>query len=196
MTKNNTKKMATVALLAAVIVVLQLMASSIRIGPHTISLSLIPIVVGAIVCGPLAGCFLGAVSATIITIASVTGADQGGLLMVQYNPVACIAMIYLKTSLAGLISGWVYKLIAQKNEMVAVFVASILVPLINTGIFTLGVLTIFRPLVEGWAAAAGASSVIYYVFIIMIGMNFVLEVAINAVLAPVVARVLKSVGKM
>ena len=59
MRNSSTKKLVSTALLAAVIVVLQTVASGIRIGPFTPTLSLIPIIIGALLYGPLAGAFLG-----------------------------------------------------------------------------------------------------------------------------------------
>ncbi|MFR7743130.1 MAG: hypothetical protein ACLU3I_07465 [Acutalibacteraceae bacterium] len=45
-------RLTSLALLAALVVVLQTVASGIRIGPVPISLTLVPIVVGAILFGP------------------------------------------------------------------------------------------------------------------------------------------------
>ena len=57
--KTNTRKIAGVGLLTAVVVVLQLLGSFIHFGPFSISLVLIPIVVGASLYGVLSGAWLG-----------------------------------------------------------------------------------------------------------------------------------------
>ena len=59
--KTNTKKIAGVGLLSAIVVVLQLLGSFIHFGPFSISLVLIPIVVGASLYGALSGAWLGLV---------------------------------------------------------------------------------------------------------------------------------------
>ena len=70
-------RLTSLALLAALVVVLQTVASGIRIGPVPISLTLVPIVVGAILFGPGAGAGLGAVFGVVCLIAGITGADRG-----------------------------------------------------------------------------------------------------------------------
>ena len=69
-------RLTSLALLAALVVVLQTVASGIRIGPVPISLTLVPIVVGAILFGPGAGAGLGAVFGIVCLIAGITGADD------------------------------------------------------------------------------------------------------------------------
>ena len=69
-------RLTSLALLAALIVVLQTVASGIKIGPVPISLTLVPIVVGAILFGPGAGAFLGGVFGVVCLIAGIAGTDQ------------------------------------------------------------------------------------------------------------------------
>ena len=64
-------RLTSLALLAALVVVLQTVASGIRIGPVPISLTLVPIVVGAILFGPGAGAGLGAVFGIVCLIAGI-----------------------------------------------------------------------------------------------------------------------------
>lgn len=52
MKHENVKKMAALALLAALVVVLQTVASGIKVGPIPITLTLVPIVIGAVLYGP------------------------------------------------------------------------------------------------------------------------------------------------
>ena len=66
--KTNTKQIAGVGLLTAVVVVLQLLGSFIHFGPFSISLVLIPIVVGASLYGVLSGAWLGHSSITTTQI--------------------------------------------------------------------------------------------------------------------------------
>ena len=76
MNRNNhasVVRLTSLALLAALVVVLQTVASGIRIGPVPISLTLVPIVVGAILFGPGAGAGLGAVFGVVCLIAGITG---------------------------------------------------------------------------------------------------------------------------
>ena len=69
-------RLTSLALLAALIVVLQTVASGIKIGPVPISLTLVPIVVGAILFGPGAGAFLGGVFGVVCLIAGIAAELQ------------------------------------------------------------------------------------------------------------------------
>ena len=73
MKRNNhasVVRLTSLAILAALVVVLQTVASGIRIGPVPISLTLVPIVVGAILFGPGAGAGLGFVFGLVCLIAA------------------------------------------------------------------------------------------------------------------------------
>ncbi|MBQ7714736.1 MAG: ECF transporter S component, partial [Clostridia bacterium] len=52
-------KLVQIALITAIVVVLQLIGAVIHFGPFSVSLVLVPIVIGAILYGPLAGAWLG-----------------------------------------------------------------------------------------------------------------------------------------
>ena len=78
---GKTRRLAGLALFTAIVVVLQLLGSFIKVGPFAVSLVLIPIVVGAAVYGVKAGAWLGFVFGVVVTIAVVTGADAGGYIM-------------------------------------------------------------------------------------------------------------------
>lgn len=77
--------MVGIAVLAALVVVLQLLSSVIKIGTVSITLTLIPIVVGAAFYGPGAGAILGTVFGLVVYINSATGADYGGNMVFLAN---------------------------------------------------------------------------------------------------------------
>ena len=97
-------KMVGVALLMAMVVVLQFVSSIIPpIGFVSISLVLIPIVLGAATYGVGAGALLGATFAVVTIINCITGADAGGAMIFQANPVLCIVVVLAKSILAGVV---------------------------------------------------------------------------------------------
>ena len=191
MRNRNIKKLVTTALLTAVIVVLQTVASGIRIGPFTPTLSLIPIIIGALLYGPVVGGFLGAVFGVIVIIGVLSGTEPMSTMMMQTNPVMTVVLCLLKGIMAGVIPALVYKLLKDKNDLVATAVAAILAPISNTGIFCLGLIMVFLPVAEKFAGGYGFGNVAKFLFIGIIGGNFLFELALNAVLVPVVKRVLK-----
>ena len=108
MKNDRTKKIATLGILTAVVIVLQLMGSFIRFGQFSISLVLIPIVVGAALYGPLAGAWLGFVFSLVVLLSG----DAASFLAV--NVFGTILTVIAKGTIAGYFSGLVYKIFANK----------------------------------------------------------------------------------
>ena len=96
--------MVGIAVLAALVVVLQLLSSVIKIGTVSITLTLIPIVVGAAFYGPGAGAILGTVFGLVVYINSATGADYGGNMVFLANPFLCAVVCIGKGTLSGTVS--------------------------------------------------------------------------------------------
>ena len=86
-----------------------------------------------------------------------------------------------------------FRALQHKNQMFATALAAIVCPVVNTGLFCLGAVAVFKPLLLGWASAFGyaETELAAYVFVGLIGVNFLLEVLINVILSPVVVRILK-----
>lgn len=196
-TRAATMRLTQIAILAALVIVLQLIGSftGIKIGPFTPTLALIPIIIGAVLFGPSAGAFLGAVFSVVVCIAVVTGADPGGLLMFQENPVVTLLLCMLKGTAAGFVGGLLYKAVRNTSEIAALALAAIATPVVNTGILCIGMLTVFAPLVTGWAEAAGSASIGKFILISVVGINFLFELVLDAVLVPVIRRIISAVSK-
>ena len=73
--------MVELAVLLALVIVLQSIAGLIKIGPFSPSFVLIPIVIGSIVVGPKGGAMLGTAFGIIVIIQCFTGADAGGFIL-------------------------------------------------------------------------------------------------------------------
>lgn len=189
---KNTKRirnLVLMAILAALIVGLQFIGG-ISIGPFSITLTLIPIVVGAILLGPAFGAVLGMVFGLIVSIFSITGRDPGGQMVFAASPVIAWALCLLKGAAAGFLPAVVYRAVKQKT--LAAYLASMTAPVANTGIFIVGMLLFFRPLLETWA---GGQNALVYAITGLAGINFLIEFAVAVLFAPAVALVVKSVGK-
>ena len=181
----NTRKLTGLALLTAVVVILQFLGAFIRFGPFSISLVLIPIVVGAALYGVLAGAWLGFVFGLVVLLSG----DAAAFLVI--SPIGTILVVLLKGALAGLCAGAVYKALSKVNETVAVIVAAIVAPVVNTGIFLLGCLVFFLPTVTEWSQAMGFESVGKYMILGLVGGNFLFELLFNVVLSPVIVRLVR-----
>ncbi len=177
--KLDVRKLTRVGILIAVVVVLQLLPF--KIGVVEINLALIPIVLGALLYGPLTGAFLGAIDGIVILLLPGTAG------FLSFNAIATILMCLLKTGLAGLVAGFIYKYLRRFDETVGVTIAAFSAPIINTGIFIAGVLTIFSGLFAG-AAAAQEMSLVKYSVVTFITTNFLVEIIVTMVVIPVFVR--------
>ena len=172
----------------ALVVVMQFVGGIIPpIGGFTISLVLIPIVLGAAVFGPGAGALLGATFGAVVYINCITGADPGGAMVFQSNPVLCFLVVMGKGILAGFASGAVYKLLKNKNPYIAMILAAIVCPVVNTGIFVACMLLFFIDVLAAWA---GGADVVGYILTGLILANFVPELIINVAFSTAGQRII------
>ncbi len=194
---QNIKKLVGMATLTALVVGLQFLSNYVSFGSVSITLALIPIAMGAILYGPLAGLFLGLVMGGIVLAAPST------MLFLSYNPWLTILLCLVKTGVAGLVSGLLFKLfanIAKKQENVnkkkalfaaGIIVAALVIPVINTGIFMLGALAFFRG-VSVEVEVEGVKTLVYpfkdmgAIAAAVLTINFLIEFLVSAILSPAV----------
>jgi uncharacterized membrane protein len=181
----DTRTLTGMALLTAVVVILQLLGAFVRFGPFSISLVLIPIVVGAALYGPAAGAWLGFVFGLVVLLSG----DAAAFLAV--NPLGTVLTVLVKGAGAGFCAGLVFRALEKKNAWTAAILAAVTAPVVNTGIFLLGCVCFFMPTVTEWATAMGFPSVGNYMIFGLVGANFLVELAVNIVLSPVIVRLIK-----
>ena len=190
--KASTYRLTGLGILTAVIIALQIFTTFVKFGPFSITLALIPMVVGAAMFGVGAGAYLGAVLGVVVTVMCVTGGDIGGQMVWLANPFMCAVMCVLKTAAAGFCAGAVYKALAEKNGFVATLLAAMISPIVNTGLFIIGMLVFFRELLASWAAG---SDLLTYIILGLTGVNFLVEFAVNIILTPAVVKIVEAVKK-
>ncbi len=184
----KTKRLAGTGLLTAVVIVLQLLAIIIRpTGIFNITLCLVPIVVGAAIYGIGAGAWLGFVFGAV-----VLATDSS--LFLAINPIGTVVTVLAKGFLAGLLSAVIYKLLARVNTWTGAIGAAIICPVVNTGTFVIGCHLFFMDAINGWAAEAGYADGGLYLIAVIVGVNFLIELAVNAMLSSVIVRII-SAGK-
>ena len=193
MNHSKTQRLTGLALFTAIIVVLQIISTFVKFGPFSITLTLVPIVVGAAIYGPKAGAYLGGVFGLVAVIASITGMDPGGATFWAAQPLFTVLTILVKGCLAGLVSGLVYRALERRNGVAAAIVAAIVCPLVNTGIFVLAVFTLFHELL---VSMAGGTDLLFFVMVAMVGVNFLVEFAVNLVVSPVIVRIIDARRRM
>lgn len=219
---NKTKTIVGIGLFTAIVLVLQFLGGSIRFGMFSISLVLVPIVVGAAIYGWQAGAWLG----FVFGVAVLLSGDAAAFLAVDVA--GTVLTVLVKGTAAGLCAGLIYKAvlallnryfkgriqlmkqryylgeccedgvysyISRNNRYVAVIAAAIICPIVNTGVFLLGCRLFFMETVAGWGAAAGFVNVASYMFIGLAGINFLIELGTNIVLTPVITRLISYAKK-
>ena len=175
------RKMVYVSVLTALVIVLQLMASAFaRLGIFTISTVLVPIVIGTAICGVGAGAWLG----FVFGIAVLLSGDATAFLTV--DAFGTVITVIAKGVFAGVLSGAAYKLLEKKNRYGAVVTSAVVCPIVNTGVFLIGCSLFFWDTVSEWAKSDVITEVIFY----LIGFNFLFELLLNIILAPVILRLI------
>ena len=182
--RQQTQTLVLGAIFTALVIVLQLMGSFIRFGMFSVSLVLIPIVLGAATCGVKIGAWLGFVFGLAVFISG----DAAAFLAIDVF--GTIVTVMLKGIGCGLTAGLVYKLIEKYNLYLAVIAAAIICPIVNTGIFLLGCCVFFLDAISEWGVSNGFTNVAAYMFLGLAGGNFLFELATNILLSPVIVRVL------
>ena len=194
-TMATTLRMVELAILTAVIVVLQLTGTAIKLTAlgTSVSMVLIPIVLGAVLLGPAAGAWLGGVFGCITYLMGVFGMDAFTAILFQAHPFLTALVCFGKGIAAGWCAGMVYRLLSKKNATVSLFLASAAAPIVNTGLFILGALLMSDTLTANFVAEG--STVLYFLVIVCAGVNFVLELALNLVVAPSISTIVGAVTK-
>ena len=182
---NKTKTIVGIGLFTAIVVVLQLLGGGIRFGIFSISLVLVPIVVGAAIYGWQAGAWLGFAFGVTVLLSG----DANAFMVV--DPIGTVLVVLVKGTLCGLIAGVAYKLLVKCNRVLAVVASGVVCPVVNTGIFLLGCQVFFLPTITEWAAMYGYENAGTYMILGLAGINFLIELVTNIVLAPVITQLIR-----
>jgi uncharacterized membrane protein len=140
-------------------------------------------------CGPLIGGWLGLVFGMVVLM---TG---GAALFFAFDVPGTIITVLGKGLACGLVAGLVYKLLSRFDKTIAALVAAIACPVVNTAVFLLGCFVFFMDSADAIAANVGLSVSGMALFWALAMGNFVLEVLSNAVLSPVIVRIIQMFKK-
>ncbi len=196
-TREKTKRLTGLALFTALVVVLQMLGSFIHLGTFSVSMVLVPIAVGAALFGPAGGAWLG----FVFGLAVLMSGDAA--FFMSFNFIGTVITVLLKGALAGWAAGLIYRAAAgkpgtaddrtDKSSVIGAFLAALTAPVVNTGVFVLGTILFFIPLIS---QIAGDMNVYKYIFVGLIGGNFFFELALNLILVPVIERLIRIQSRM
>lgn len=198
--KQKTLELVQLAMLAALVVVLQLLSALIPPigGMVSITLTLIPVVIGAILFDKKGGAILGFVFGLIVMINCITGLDPGGNILWTTNPAITALLCLIKGTLAGLVPATVYsaivgkKAVSDKKKLLTTMLSAMLAPIVNTSTFVIGMLLFFKDTLTIWA---NGKPIMLYILLGLAGINFLIEFIINLILTPAIIRIVDVIKK-
>ena len=177
--KTKTLHMVQTAMLVALIVVLQILSTALSraaLLPFNLTLTMVPILVGALLYGAGEGAILGGAFGAVVMILGFTG----------YDP-SCAPLIVAAGAAAGAVG-----MAMKKHTYLAALIAAVTAPVVNTGLFLLGMRLFYYETMTSWA---NGQNLIYYMFFVLAGINFLIEVGVNLALSPAVARIVRQIRK-
>ena len=180
----TTKQIVGTGLLLALEIIFQIVGNYLQFGPVNINLSLVTIVLAAALYGPLSGAILGFFNGLMALLSPSTLT-----IFMPISPLGTILACLLKTTIAGFLAGLVFKLFKNKNNLVGLILASIIVPIVNTGLFSVFCLIFFRPFLESGVGEAFPNIGAFLIFGI-IGWNFIFEIITTVILSTIVGMIL------
>ncbi|MDO4459363.1 MAG: ECF transporter S component [Clostridia bacterium] len=181
---NKTVRLTMAAILTAVVIVFQFLGAFIKFGPFSVSLVLLPIVIGAAMCGWKTSTWLGFIFGVVVLMSGDAAA------FMTINAFGTVATVLVKGAAAGLAAGLVFEAARKINKYLAVVLSALVCPVVNTGIFLIGCKLFFFEAVSEWGLAGGFDSTFSYMILGLVGVNFLFELATNIVLSPVAVRIL------
>ena len=182
--KVTTQQIVGTGLLLALGIIFQIIGNYLQFGPVNINLTLVIIVLGAVLYGPFSGAILGFFNGLMALFSPSTLA-----LFMPISPVGTVLACLLKCTIAGLVSGFIYKALKNKNKIVATIVAAFVVPIINTGIFSIFALIFFRPFLESGVGEQFPNIGAFLVFGV-IGINFIFEIVVTVLLSAIFGMII------
>lgn len=184
------------AILCALTVVLQLLSTFMTNALQlSLTLALIPVAIACIHYGAKCGVIVSAAMGITLYIECVVGTQVGGNVMFMLDPVRTFIGSALRVmAAAGCVLLVAYLTKKYEGKKWRTFMLSALLPFFNTSIFIVAFVTLFNSLLHEWANAAGATAVTY-IFLGLVGVNFIVEVITCTVLCPAIIAALQKIKK-
>lgn len=202
--KKNTslKYLTQLALLVAILLMMNVTGiAMIPLPGQYLSIMTVPVAVGAMILGPLAGTILGTVMGCIsfytaikTGFATLTMAGYSGGLMVLINFLYTVPT----RALMGCCTGWVFKLVnrVDKTRTVSYYLGGLLAPLLNTLFFMTAFVVVLlnAPTVEALLGAELLAKLQDNVVLFVaayVGVQALIEAAAGCIISGSICKVLK-----
>lgn len=196
MKNNSIRTLTTLGILTAIILVMAFTPLGyIRTLGLSVTLIHIPVIVGAIITGPVGGAILGAVFG-LTSFFQCFGMEKFGTTLFSMNPVGTFVLCMIPRILLGVLAALLYRLFSMLSDKTAGIWTGVIATLSHTVMF-MGLLSLFfynTPFIQGFAEMLGVSNVFAFI-VAFVGLQGLIEVALAAVVAGAVVPVLKKVRR-
>ncbi len=134
----NVRYIAELGMFLGVILLMKLTGlSSIPIGPLVMTFTMIPIAIGAMLLGPLAGSILGAFYGLLSLYDAITGKSLMTGIFFQLSPLLTVLLCVGTRTLVGFLTGVLFRALQKldKKKTWCCFAGGLLAPMLNTILF-------------------------------------------------------------
>lgn len=195
----STKQLVEMALLTAIIILLAFTPLGyIKTLGLEITLIVVPVTVGAVTLGPVAGAVLGAVFG-VTSFIQCFGMSPFGTALMGIQPVCTAIVCIVPRFLMGWLTGCIYQGLKKVKKMrtASVVLANLAGPILNTVLFmgTLVALFYNTEYIQGIAETLGAKNALAFV-VAFVGINGVIEALACFVVGSAIAKALQAALKV
>ena len=190
--KSNARTISEYAIFIAIIFVMRATGlSRIPVGPLVMTLTMVPIAIGAMLLGPLGGAVLGMVFGFTSLYDAMIGASAMTGFFFQLSPLHTVLLCVGTRTLVGAATGWLFKLFKglDKKRIWCYFAGGLAAPLLNTVLFMGYILLFFyqTDFVQKTAAKIGAVNPLMFV-VLLVGVQGLVEWLTGCVVGGGVAK--------
>ena len=198
--QSNTLFIAQLALFIAIIIVMRITGlTRIPVGPLFMTLSMIPIAIGAMLIGPKGGAILGLVYGCTSLYDAITGASPMTGVFFQVSPIHTVILCVVLRVLVGLLTGWIFLAVHKidRTKTISYFVGGLAAPVLNTILFMSYIMLVFyrTDFIQGKLVELGATGPLMLV-VLMVGVQGLLEAAGGLVIGGGVSKAVAHAMKM
>ncbi len=196
--KINVTYMVELAVLIAIILIMAFTPIGyIKTLGLEITLIVVPVCVGAVTLGPLAGFVLGTVFG-ISSFIQCFGLSTFGTTLLGINPILCFIVCVPTRMLMGWLTGVIFKALKKTNRMKALAtpIACLVGPILNTVFFMSALCICFynTEFIQGFVSDLGATNVLLFV-VLFVGINGLVEAIASFVVGTAISIPLSKVVK-
>ncbi len=188
----NVRYLTELALLIAIEIVMRLIGlGRVPVGPLNMSFLTVPIAVGAIILGPLAGGILGGVFGAASFYDAVSGLSVMTGTFFQLNPFQTFVLCVVTRVLVGVCVGWLFRILHffDRKGKVCYWIGALSAPLLNTLFFMGYIVMVFyqTDYIQQMVADRGAANPVIFV-VMLVGLQGLIEAVVCALVGGAVTK--------